>query len=173
VITLITPAMASQHFDAFDDGVRNRVQVDEVAMAVVRERIRSQAQTVGHRQRGLHGETAQRGGVGAGREVETGVPALLDGAGVARRETLNRFRNRVDTAFGQRVSTEHSHRRRRLRVSAAQDGASNDHFLHRLIFGGWCFLCESHGGQCPTGRNSGGQQRTANRRADQVFTEVT
>src|SRR5690606_21665690 len=39
----------AQHFDTLDDGARNRVEVDEVALTVVRERVRREAHPVGDR----------------------------------------------------------------------------------------------------------------------------
>src|SRR3546814_5722054 len=46
----------AQHLDAVDDGVRDGVEVDEVALAVIRERIGRHAQAIRNRQRRLHGQ---------------------------------------------------------------------------------------------------------------------
>src|ERR1043165_2055374 len=178
VMTLITPAMASAPY-VDEAPSRSTSMRSTMAFGMVfrstKLRWPSSASGYGARRRPSATDSVactvrQRRGVGAGREVEARVPALLDGAGVVRREALNRLGNSIDTAFGQRVRAEHRHRRRRLRISTAENGSRDDHFLHRLIFGCWCFLREHHGGHRPTGRDSGSQQRTANRTADQVFT---
>src|SRR3546814_5889662 len=66
----------AQHLDAVDDGVVDGVEVDEVALAVIRERIARHAQAVRNRQRRLHGQDAQRRGVRTRSEVEAAVPSL-------------------------------------------------------------------------------------------------
>ena len=50
----------TQHFDPLDDRVGNRVEVDEVALAIIRQRIGSQAQAVSDGQCRLYGQAAKR-----------------------------------------------------------------------------------------------------------------
>ena len=123
----------TQHFDALDDGTRNRIEVDEIALAVIRERIRRHALAVEHGQRRLHGQTTQCGRGRAAGEVETGIPARLNGSGVVGRKALKRFRNRVDAALFERLGADDGDRRRGFRVGASKDRTGNDDFFERLL----------------------------------------
>ena len=156
----------TQNFDTVDDGVRNGIQVDEVAMAIVSEGIRREAQTVGDRQRRLDRQTAQCRRIGAAGEVEARIPTLLDGAGVVGRKALQCFGNSIDTALFQRFRADDGDRRRGFRVGASQDRTGNDDFFERL------FLREDLRGRQCAGSGSGYEQRVPNRRADLSITSV-
>src|SRR5690606_22354357 len=81
----------AQHLDALDDGAWNRVEIDEVALAVVGKWIRCQPHPVCDGERRLHGKAAQCRCIRAGREIETCVPTRLDRAGIVGRQTLYGF----------------------------------------------------------------------------------
>src|SRR5690606_36204886 len=90
----------------------------------------------GNRQRRLHRQAAKRRCVGARREVEAGVPALRDRAGVVGGKALNGLGRGVETALFESLGAQRSDRRGGLGVGAAEQcaGDEDDVFVVFLDF---------------------------------------
>ena len=99
-----------QNVNALDDRFRDGVDVNEVAIAVIRQRIRRAAQAVEDCQRVAVVETAQRRRAGARGKAKRG-PAGRIGAGVVGRQLLHSVRNRGDTTVGKIGRRDRGNRR--------------------------------------------------------------
>ncbi len=113
-----------QHVDAIDDRFGNRVDVDEVAVTVVAQRIERRTHAVEQRQRVGVIQAAQRRGAGAGREAERG-PARLGRAGVVGAEGLESLGNGRHAAGLQVFRRDRDDRRRGRRGRVARDRAGD------------------------------------------------
>ena len=124
----------TQHFNPLDDGVGNRVEVDEVTLAVVRQRVRRQAQPVSDGECRLYRQAAKRRRGGACREVEAHVPVVHDRAGVVLRQAQSHFRNRVEAAqlhilFGHDADWQS------FSIGPLEDRTGSNNFLDRFVIG--------------------------------------
>ncbi len=147
-----------QDLDAFDGGVGNGVQVDEVTRRVVGQRIVGHTHAVDEDQGRVRRQAAQRNAGGAGCEVTASGPVVVHGAAVIAGNVLNGAFDRRHAALFEVGRSDHRQRRDRLQVLLAQDRAGDDDGL--VVRRSSCWR---RGGRLRHGE--GGQQRCCEHRS--------